>query len=503
MPAEQPPFLRARGIRKSFGAVEVLHGVDLAVAPGTVLALLGENGAGKSTLVRIIAGDLQADAGEIALDGTPTGIKDVAAARALGIKLIYQEISDAPPLSVAENIVLGAWPARGGLVRSRESRARARDVLDMLGVDLPLEAAVGTLRLGERQLVEIARALTGQGRCLIFDEPTAALSDAETERLFEVIDGLRRRGVAIMYITHRLDEVFRIADEVAVLRDGHITLHERVADVSKDLVIEAMVGRAVQHQTRGEEREAPAGEPLVSLRGAASGGAYQGVDLAVRPGEIVALYGKVGSGASEVAETVFGMRSLEAGTLDVGGRTVRFRHPADAIAAGVGCLPGDRQREAMFRSRSVAENLAAPSWRGLARAGLLSSGREASAYRRWHDKLRIRSTSDPGQQIWTLSGGNQQKVVLGRWLEHGSKVMVLVEPTRGVDVGARQEIYRAVRALAEQGSAVMVATSDYEDVVELADRAVVMVRGRTVAEFTGAAIGVEALTGAAGGVIDE
>ncbi|MFD0660762.1 sugar ABC transporter ATP-binding protein [Thermocatellispora tengchongensis] len=351
--------------------------MDLDAAPGSVLALLGENGAGKSTLVRIIAGDLRADSGEIALDGVPHDVRDVAAARALGIKLIYQEISDAPPLSVAENIVLGAWPARRGFVRGRETRVRAREVLDALGVDLPLDAPVSSLRLGERQLVEIARALTGQARCLIFDEPTAALSDAETERLFEVIEGLKARGVAILYITHRLDEVFRIAEEVCVLRDGHIVLHEKVADAGKDQVIEAMVGRSVERRARGREEAAPGADrpPAVRLDGASSGELFRDVALDARPGEIVALYGKVGSGASEVAEAIFGMHAVDAGALHVGGRRVRFRHPADAIAAGVGCLPGDRQREAMFRSRSVAENLAAPSWRAIAGAsGLVTRG---------------------------------------------------------------------------------------------------------------------------------
>ncbi|MFC4901554.1 sugar ABC transporter ATP-binding protein [Streptosporangium amethystogenes subsp. fukuiense] len=500
------PFLSVRGIRKSFGDVEVLHGVDLDVAAGSVLALLGENGAGKSTLVRVIAGDLHPDAGEIALDGTPHDVRDVATARRLGIRLIYQEISDAPPLSVAENIVLGAWPTRHGFVRNGETRATARKVLDSLGVNLPLDSPVGSLRLGERQTVEIARALAGQGRCLIFDEPTAALSDAETERLFEVINGLRERGVAILYITHRLDEVFRLADEVCVLRDGHIVLHERVSAVGKDQVVEAMVGRTVEQRGRGREVPAATGDQpaMVALERASSGDAFTDVDLAVRPGEIVTLYGKVGSGASEVAEAIFGMHPVDRGTLTVGGRRTRFRHPADAIAAGVGCLPGDRQREAMFRSRSVAENLAAPSWGGIARArAFVTRGSEAVAYRRWHDALGIRSRDDPEQQIWTLSGGNQQKVVLGRWLERGSRVLVLVEPTRGVDVGARQEIYRAIRSLAERGSAVVVATSDYEDVIELADRAIVMVRGRTVAELTGEAVVVEALTQAAGGVIND
>ncbi|GAA2903636.1 sugar ABC transporter ATP-binding protein [Streptosporangium fragile] len=527
-----------RGIRKSFGDVEVLHGVDLDAAPGSVLALLGENGAGKSTLVRVIAGDLHPDAGEIALDGTPHDIRDVATARRLGIRLIYQEISDAPPLTVAENIVLGAWPTRRGFVRNGETRATARRVLGELGVDLPLDSPVGSLRLGERQTVEIARALAGQGRCLIFDEPTAALSDAETERLFEVINGLRGRGVSILYITHRLDEVFRLADEVCVLRDGHIVLHDKVSAVGKDQVVEAMVGRTVERRRRGRDLTAPdgglpaagpaaqgppsdggspasgelpaggdsaagGGPVLVELAGARSGDAFADVDLAVRAGEIVTLYGKVGSGASEVAEAIFGMHPVDGGTLTVEGRRARFRHPADAIAAGIGCLPGDRQREAMFRSRSVAENLAAPTWRSIARAGTFLTRRsEAVAYGRWHDTLRIRSRNDPEQQIWTLSGGNQQKVVLGRWLERGSRILVLVEPTRGVDVGARQEIYRAIRSLAGRGSAIVVATSDYEDVVELADRAIVMVRGRTVAEFTGDAITVEALTQAAGGVIN-
>ena len=505
MSAAAAPFLSVRDVRKSFGAVEILHGVSLDVAGGSVLALLGENGAGKSTLVRTIAGDHQPDSGEVLVEGRPLGGRDVGAARRRGIRLISQEIADAPPLTVAENVALGDWPARRGLLSPRRLRRETAEALAALGVELDLDAPVSTLRMGERQAVEIARALRGDGRCLIFDEPTAALSDAEAERLFAVIAGLRARGVAIVYITHRLDEVFRIADAVCVLRDGEVVLREPIAAVDRDAIVRAMVGRELGGRPARPAPPASAAAPAapaVELVAGSSGEAFAEVDLALRPGEVASLYGKVGAGALEVAEAIFGMRRLDGGELRVGGRAVRFRHPADAIAAGIGCLPGDRQGQAIFRPRSVAQNLAAPSWRALARGGaLVTAGREAAVYRHWHDQLGIRSRNDPAQEIWQLSGGNQQKVVLGRWLQRGSRVLVLVEPTRGVDVGARQEIYRAVRELAAAGSAVLIATSDYEDVVHAADSAAVMVRGRIARRLAGDAITVEALTDAAGGVV--
>jgi ribose transport system ATP-binding protein len=496
------PFqLSVRRIRKGFGGVEVLHGVDLDAPGGSVLALLGENGAGKSTLVKIIAGDYQPDAGTIAIGDQERTTLTPAEARALGVRMIFQELADAPTLTVAENISLGRLPTRRGLVRWRAVRERARAVLDELGVDLDLDAPVGELSVGERQIVEIARVLSDQARCLILDEPTAALSSEETARLFGFVRRLRSRGVAIVYITHRLDEVAEISDRVMVLRDGAVALEVPTADVTRSELVSAMVGRRIGDVRRPADvtDPGPGVAPVVRLRGASVAGVFEDVALDVRPGEVVALYGKLGSGIAEVAECVFGVRRLTAGALELDGRAVAFRSPADAIAAGVGMLPADRQREGAFLIRSVAENLAAPSWSVLSRGGFMTARREARAYQRWHDALAIRSRNDPAQQLATLSGGNQQKVLLGRWLERRSRVLVLIEPTRGVDVGARQEIYRAIRELAAQGVGILVATSDYEEVVQLADRVAVMGRGRIVARLSGDEITTERLTEEVGG----
>jgi ribose transport system ATP-binding protein len=493
--------LEARGIRKSFGGVEVLHGVDLVAKGGSVLALLGENGAGKSTLVKIVAGDHQPDAGEITVGGEAQGALNPVSARQLGIRMIFQELADAGSLSVAENISLGRWPNRHGIVRWRALRRRAQRVLGELDVDIDPGRPVDSLRIGERQVVEIARALSDEARCLILDEPTAALSAQEVERLFSFIHRLRERGVALIYITHRLDEVGQIADEVQVLRDGNTVLLGVVADLDRRSLVSAMVGRTLDDVQRPAPRSWELGEtPVLRFDGAASEPAFRDVDLEVFPGEVVALYGKIGSGTAEVAEAAFGIRRLDAGRFELDGKAREFRNPARAIAAGVGLLPADRQREGAFMVRPVAENLCVPSWGRLARLRLFISRRaEAVAYRRWHEALTIRSRNDPGQPIGTLSGGNQQKVILGRWLERHSHALLLVEPTRGVDVGARQEIYRSIRKLSSDGIGVLIPTSDYEEVVQVADRAVVMARGRAVAVLEGDEITTEQLTELAGG----
>ncbi|HEY4278787.1 MAG TPA: sugar ABC transporter ATP-binding protein [Conexibacter sp.] len=495
------PFqLQVRGIRKAFGGVEVLHGVDLDAPGGAVLALLGENGAGKSTLVKIIAGDYQPDAGTVTIGGEELAALTPLTAREHGVRMIFQELADAPTLTVAENISLGRWPKRGPFIRWEVVRRRAREVLDQLGVALDLDAPVGSLPVGERQVVEIARALSDQARCLILDEPTAALSAQETERLFGFVRRLREQGTSLIYITHRLDEVREIADRVAVLRDGDVALEGNAAELDRAEIVAAMVGRDIGEVKRPAPPRAVAAEPVLRFRGASVRGAFDDVALDVRPGEVVALYGKLGSGTSEVAESAFGLHALSGGELEVSGRTVKLRDPADAITAGIGLLPADRQREGAFLVRSVAENLAAPSWWSMRAGGLfLSDRREAAAYARWHDALRIRSRNDPSQPLGTLSGGNQQKVLLGRWLERRSRVLLLIEPTRGVDVGARQEIYRAIRELAADGVGVLVATSDYEEVVQLADRAVVMARGRITAELDGDDITTQRLTEEVGG----
>ncbi len=487
--------LLARGIRKSFGGVEVLHGVDLEASGGSVLALLGENGAGKSTLVKIIAGDQRPDGGELLIDAEAKAPLDTVRARRLGIRMISQEIADAPTLTVAENVGLGQMPTRRGLVDWKQLHRQSRQMLKELDVNLDTRQLVGDLRIGQRQMVEIARELNRRARCLIMDEPTAALSNEEVERLFSLIRQLRQRGVAIIYITHRLDEVPAIADRVQVLRDGESVLVRSVAGAKRSELVQAMVGRAVADVGRPAARTWPLGrEPAVRLREATSKPAFQGVNLEVYPGEVLALYGKLGSGAAEITETLFGVRHLDEGRLEIMGRPVSFRDPKDAIGAGVGYLPADRQAEGAFLVRSVAENLSAPSWPRLARLhGLITAAMEAAAARRWRDTLHIRSRNDPSQLLGTLSGGNQQKVLLGRWLEHASRVLALVEPTRGVDVGARQDVYKVLRTLAERGVAIVVSTSDYEEVVQVADRVMVVARGKPIAELAGAEIRTESL----------
>jgi ribose transport system ATP-binding protein len=469
-------------------------------AGGSILALLGENGAGKSTLVKIIDGVYKPDSGTIEVGGRVHHSFDPRSARRAGIRMIFQEFQDAPTLSVAENISLGRLPARFGVVNKLQMVDRAKRVLAQMGVDLDPKATVGNLRVGQRQIVEIARALSDEARLLILDEPTAALSQQEVAHLFALLRRLRDQGVALIYITHRLYEVQEVADRVQVLRDGSVAALGNVEDFTVRDLVSAMIGREAGQLGRPPEPAWPLGkEPAISFLAASSDQAFSNVDFDVRPGEVVALYGKLGSGTAEVAETVFGLRRLDAGAVRVGGRWTSLG-PHRAIRNGVGFVPADRAREAGLMVRPVAENVAVPSWPRLAWLGaVITRVREARAYRRWHDELSIRSRNDPLQPLGTLSGGNQQKVILARWLERGTPALVMVEPTRGVDVGARGELYRAMRRLASEGVGILVATSDYEEVVQVADRAIVMSGGRTVASLDFDEITTSRLLEAAGG----
>jgi ribose transport system ATP-binding protein len=494
-------LLSAHGVRKSFGGVEVLHGVDLDAASGSILALLGENGAGKSTLVKILAGDYVPDAGEIDIGDQHFSHLTPISARAAGVRMIHQEFQDAPTLTVAENISLGRLPNRRSIVRWRAVRERAEAVLAQMGVDLDPDVQVGSLRVGERQVVEIARALSDQARVLILDEPTAALSQQEVDRLFDFLRRLRDQGTAIIYITHRLDEVHAISDRVQVLRDGSVAAEGETKDFDRRKLVEAMIGRSAAGVVRPPPRTWELGpEPVLELRNASCEPAFANVGFQVFPGEIIVLYGKLGAGSAEVAEVIFGLRKLSSGTMLIDGVERSAKGPAKSIARGVGLVPADRKLEAILPVRPVAENVAAPSWRRLAQLRFLILRRdEARAYRRWHEELSIRSRGDPLQRMVTLSGGNQQKVVLARWLERGTPLLVMIEPTRGVDVGARAELYRSMRALASQGVAMLISTSDYEEVVQVADRALVMARGRVVNELEGAEITTNRLLTEAGG----
>lgn len=493
------PVLALRGIRKSFGGVEVLHGIDLDIHPGRVVALLGENGAGKSTLVKIVSGDYQSDDGTVTIDGVEHRQMTPQLAKSNGVAMIYQELNDAPPLSVAENISLGKLPNRFGFVSWSKVRERAVGVLKELDVDLDVDAQVASLRVGERQVVEIARALVDNTHVLILDEPTAALSGEESANLFRFVKRLRDMGTAMIYITHRLDELAKVADDVIVLRDGNVCYRGEVASSSRADLVEAMVGSKL-NETGRPEASARLGEAVATFTDATASGLFQHLNLTVRRGEVVALYGKVGSGISEVCEAAYGTLRLTSGTI-----TTADGHtpvgPEKSVKAGVGYLPADRKAEGAFGALTSARNLGAATWGRDGFAGIWANrGTEDEAFARWRSELRIKvSPQGAHRPITGLSGGNQQKVLLARWLHADASLLLLVEPTRGVDVGARQDIYRALRKLAEEGVGILVATSDYDEVVRLADRAVVMARGSVVAELSGDDMNDAALTDAAGG----
>ncbi|MCF8521989.1 MAG: sugar ABC transporter ATP-binding protein [Candidatus Planktophila sp.] len=485
-----------KDIRKSFNGVEVLHGVDLTLAPGEVLALLGENGAGKSTLVKILAGDIPPTSGSITIADTELARLDVYQARQLGVRMIFQELNDAPTLSVAENIFLGQWPGSKGFVAWGDMREKAREILKRLEVDIDVDAQAGSLRVGERQILEIARALTQNAKVLVLDEPTAALSNTEVERLFIVMDQLKKQGVGMIYITHRLDEVSRVADRVQVLRDGNSVLTVDAKGAQRDVLVTAMLG----HEALKNARPAPVsttGNGL-EITNLSSGDDFTDVSMTINAGEVVCLFGKIGSGSSEVLESIYGLRPVTGGSIQIFGKKFTPKSPQESSSSGIGYLPADRQRLGSFGSRSVAENLAVASWKAMSRLGFVDAGNEVKAFSRWSDALKISARRGPTQEIATLSGGNQQKVLLGRWFEAKVQVLLLVEPTRGVDVGARRDIYDIIRRQAkESGMAVLVATSDYEEVVLLADRALVMSRGKIVSEFTGNSVEATSLISAA------
>jgi len=493
--------LVAESVRKSYGGVEVLHGVDLTAPGGKILALLGENGAGKSTLVKALAGELAPDSGTITIEGKVFRGLDPIRAWQAGVRMIRQELSDAQDLTVCENVMLGRWPKRHGLVSWDQLRLEAAAVVETLGVPLELDTRVGALSHSERQVVEIARALADRGRCLILDEPTAALSATEADALFAALRRLRDRGTAVIYITHRLDEVAKIADNVQVLRDGRTVITGDAAELSRADLVSAMVGEDLGEVKRPEwttgERTRP---PALRLRAAGRPSQFSDVDLDVYPGEIVALYGKTGSGADALLEAAFGVTQLATGTIEVSGKPMRFREVRDAIGAGVGLLPGDRRSEGVFPELSAASNITAASWQQLARCGrFIRTAVEMKVFQRWRELLGIRSTGSGDQLVATLSGGNQQKVMLARWLEREANLLLMINPTQGVDVATRRDLYATLRALSRDGRAVLAATSDAEEVVQFADRAVVMSRGRVVGGLAPHDITEDRLIAMAGG----
>ena len=480
---EAPAALRMKGIRKSFPGVVALDGVSLEVRQGEVHVLLGENGAGKSTLMKILSGAIRSDAGEIELLGQPVQIQGPAHAQALGVRIIYQEFNLVPQLSAAENILLGREPTIGlGIVDRERLRKEAARRLDELGIRIDPDRPVAELGVAHQQMVEVARALDGQARVLVMDEPTSALTASEIDALFAAIQGLTAGGVAVIYISHRLEEVERIGRRVTVLRDGRNVATHTVGQVSLAELIRLMANRELKEHF--PKRRVARGEELLRVEGL-RGGVLQDVAFSVHRGEVVGLAGLLGAGRTEVARAISGADPIPAGRVTIRGKAVCHRAPRDAIRSGLGFLPEDRKTQGLVLARSVKENLALPSVSRLSPFGWMNAEAESSLASRAVQDLRIRT---PGldQRVVLLSGGNQQKVVLGKWLAADVDILVMDEPTRGIDVAAKVEIYEEMNRLTARGAGILMISSELLEVLGMSDRILVMRQGRIVAEMDAA-----------------
>ena len=495
------PVLAARGLTKSFGSNEVLRNVDFEVIAGRNIALCGENGAGKSTLIKLMTGVYTPSAGQVLLDGEPVAFAGPKESIAAGIAVVHQEFSTISALTVAENVFLEKEPRnRLGLVDRRTLRRDCIDLLRQLGIDLDPDTTLDRLSVAEAQMVEIAKALRSRARVLILDEPTAVLSHREIDHLFRILRDLRDQGMGLVYVSHRLDEIFEICTDICVLKDGDVTSAGPIADYDHDKVVAAMVGRSLGELFPPKSGPASDAAPALSLRGLVAEGGVPPINLDLRPGEIVGLAGLVGSGRTELALAIFGA-ARGSGAVELSGKAYNRRAPGRSLADGLAMLTEDRKANGLFPEASVAWNFAASTLGKDARALALSPRNEEERSRSVVERFKV-VVDHVGQPISVLSGGNQQKVLIGRLLENTPKVLLLDEPTRGVDVATKAEIYRTLRRLAEEGVAVLVISSELIEVVGLCDRVHVMRDGALVAELIGDAItedGIMAVAAAATG----
>ena len=500
MTQRSAPLLELHGISKSYGGVDAVRDVGFSVEKGTVHALVGENGAGKSTLVKILTGVVHPDAGEVRIDGTPHRISDPLTAHRLGIVAMYQEPTVFPDLTVAENVFAGRRP-RGfaHTVDWRKMREEAGRILDELDVDFGPRTPVRGLGVADRQLLEIAKALSSSARLLIMDEPTAALSPHEVETLFTTVRRLRDRDVAVIFISHRLDEVGEVADSVTVLRDGRHIVTERASELSQGKIVQLMVGRSLDQLFPKEKAEI--GGVVLRVEGLTQRGVFSDVSFELRRGEIVGLAGFVGAGRTEVARTIFGIDRLDAGRIWVEGRSLKPRSPRHVLRRGLAYLPEDRLHQGLIQPMSIAINASMAVLPDLTPGGFLRPWRERSLAHRYMDQLRIRATS-PAQVVRSLSGGNQQKVVLSKWLAAEPRILILDEPTHGVDVATKADVHRTISHLAAQGMTILMISSELPEILGMSDRVLVMREGRLVAEFSREEATQERVIHAAAGVLE-
>ena len=479
---DQRTLISARGISKQFAGVEVLSDVDLDLRTGEIHALLGENGAGKSTFAKILAGVHRPTRGTLRMDGRPIDVSSPLAAQRLGITLIHQEPISFPDLSVAENLVLGRGDeAALGRVRWAENASRARELMELLGVRIDVDRVMRGLSIADQQMVEIARALDSDARLIIMDEPTAPLTPKEVDTLFAIAQRLRDEGRTIVFISHRLEEVRALCDRATVFRDGRLVGTEEVAGLEDADIIRMMIGRPLKDYIH--KHRARIGEAALELRGLTRTPAFRDISLEVRRGEIVGLAGLVGAGRTDVARAIFGVAPAETGTIRVNGAEVIISDPSDAIGLGLAFVPEDRATAGIFGAMSVENNITAAVPDLISRRGFISASRVRTLAQASVEKLKIRLAS-LRQPIMELSGGNQQKAILARWLHTDPTVLILDEPTRGIDVGVKAEFYDMIGALAEDGKAILLISSELPELLALCDRILVMAEGRLTAELS-------------------
>ena len=489
------PILEMRGICKFFPGVKALQGVELALLGGEVHALMGENGAGKSTLMKVLGGVYQPDQGVMTRKGQPYAPANPLEARSAGVGFVHQELKLAGHMTVAENICLGRLPTKGwGLVDKVRLESQAQAALDELGVKISPRALVGKLSVAMQQMVEIAKAISLQSEILIMDEPTASLSARETQHLFEIVERLRAGGTAIVYISHRMEEVFQLCQRITVLRDGQSVGTWATGELDEAALVRHMVGRELQEQF--PVRNANLGHELLRVEELARAGSFTGVSFSIKAGEVLGMGGLVGAGRTEIARCLAGADRRDAGKVYVDGSESSPRHVRDGIRAGIGYITEDRKGQGLTLGLDVEENVTLASLRALSNGVWMHKKSSRDMASRWVEKLRVRTPS-LAQTVKNLSGGNQQKIVIAKWLARQCRVLIFDEPTRGVDVGARAEIYAIIEELAEQGVAILVISSDLPELLGLSDRVLVVHQGRIAAEFSRQEATPEAVIGCA------
>lgn len=481
MPQPLPNRLLLKGISKQYPGVRALVDVDFEVVLGEVHALVGVNGAGKSTLIKILSGATRMDKGQISLNGQRLHITSPHKAMELGISVIYQEFNLVPELSVAENIFLGREPRSAmGFVDYKKMYREVDALLATLGAAIDARSKVASLGIAQQQLVEIAKALAAKAKIIAMDEPTAALSLQETERLFSIVRHLKGEGRGIIFISHRMEEIFQIADRVTVLRDGRLVATRRLEEISRDELIEMILGKTLKKYHA--VRESTVRGVVLQVEGLTRKGVLDNIHLSVREGEILGIAGLVGAGKTELARTIIGLDRIDRGGVFLDGRPCRFRSPLEAISAGVVLVPEDRKNLGLILGLPVRDNISLPNLLNFSRGGFIDRRRELGAVGDMITTLAVKTPSER-QLVKNLSGGNQQKVVLAKWLLRGARVFIFDEPTRGIDVGAKVEIYRLINDLVKRGVAIIVISSEFEEILELSDRITVMHAGRVVGEL--------------------